>query len=170
MDGDRQAVHYGPVSVPGFQTVVHSRLGFGDTLARLQQALSAHDLWLIHEIDPQMLLARGGYDIAPARQLLFFHPRYAARLLVTDPAAVPEIPLKLVVPLMLLLDTRGHGGGANHFFAIKSARDGSIPMLGLKAGSYAPENNARGLPAFLPASSRRPARRNRRRRRVRPSR
>jgi alanine dehydrogenase len=42
---------------------------------------------------------------------------------------------------------RGHGGGADHFFAIKSARDGSIPLLGLKAGSYAPENNARGLPA-----------------------
>jgi ornithine cyclodeaminase len=42
---------------------------------------------------------------------------------------------------------RGHGGGDNHFFAIKSARDGAIPMLGLKAGSYAPANIARGLPA-----------------------
>jgi uncharacterized protein (DUF302 family) len=97
MDGDRQTVHYGPASVPGFHVVVRSKLGFADTLARLQQALAAHDLWLIHEIDPQMLLARGGYDIAPARQLLFFHPRYAARLLAVDPAAVPEIPLKLVV-------------------------------------------------------------------------
>lgn len=42
---------------------------------------------------------------------------------------------------------RGHGGGDSHFFAIKSARDGSIPMLGLKAGSYAPANIALGLPA-----------------------
>lgn len=42
---------------------------------------------------------------------------------------------------------RGHGGGENHFFAIKSARDGSIPMLGLKAGSYAPANISRDLPA-----------------------
>lgn len=42
---------------------------------------------------------------------------------------------------------RGSGGGREHFFAVKSARDGSIPVLGLKAGSYAPENHARGLPA-----------------------
>jgi alanine dehydrogenase len=42
---------------------------------------------------------------------------------------------------------RGHGGGKDHFFGIKSARDGSVPILGLKAGSYAPENHARGLEA-----------------------
>jgi len=42
---------------------------------------------------------------------------------------------------------RGRGGGDDHFFAIKSARDGSIPLLGLKAGSYAPSNRTRGLPA-----------------------
>jgi len=42
---------------------------------------------------------------------------------------------------------RGRGGGRDHFFAIKSARDASVPILGLKAGSYAPENKARGLPA-----------------------
>jgi alanine dehydrogenase len=40
---------------------------------------------------------------------------------------------------------RGHGGGKDHFFGIKSARDGSVPILGLKAGSYAPENHSRGL-------------------------
>jgi alanine dehydrogenase len=42
---------------------------------------------------------------------------------------------------------RGRGGGPEHFFAVKSAREGSIPMLGLKAGSYAPGNHARGLDA-----------------------
>lgn len=42
---------------------------------------------------------------------------------------------------------RGRGGGEDHFFAIKSARDGSVPVLGLKAGSYAPANAGRGLPA-----------------------
>lgn len=97
MDGDRQTVHYGPASRPAFQTVVPSRFGFEDTLARLREALAAQELWLIHEINPQMLLARGGYEIAPARQLFFFHARYAARLLAVDPAAVAEIPLKLVV-------------------------------------------------------------------------
>lgn len=42
---------------------------------------------------------------------------------------------------------RARGGGDQHAFGIKSARDASIPLLGLKAGSYAPENHARGLPA-----------------------
>lgn len=42
---------------------------------------------------------------------------------------------------------RGRGGGDDHFFAIKSGRVGSIPALGLKAGSYAPGNHALGLPA-----------------------
>jgi alanine dehydrogenase len=42
---------------------------------------------------------------------------------------------------------RGHGGGEQHFFAIKSARDGSVPIIGLKAGSYAPGNHAKGLAA-----------------------
>lgn len=41
----------------------------------------------------------------------------------------------------------GKGGGEDHFFAIKSARDSSLPALGLKVGSYAPANAARGLPA-----------------------
>ncbi len=42
---------------------------------------------------------------------------------------------------------RGAGGGTNHFFGIKSGREGSIPMLGLKAGSYAPDNEKLGLAA-----------------------
>jgi ornithine cyclodeaminase len=42
---------------------------------------------------------------------------------------------------------RGKGGGRDHFFGIKSARDGSSPIIGLKAGSYAPDNPSRGLPS-----------------------
>jgi ornithine cyclodeaminase len=42
---------------------------------------------------------------------------------------------------------RAVGGGPGHFFAIKSGRDGRIPMLGLKAGSYAPANQVLGLQA-----------------------
>lgn len=92
-----QAVSYGLVSSPPFQAVTVSALDFEGTLARLKQRIEAMDLWLIHEINPQMLLERGGYAIAPARQLPFFHARYAARLLEADPAAVVEIPLKLIV-------------------------------------------------------------------------
>ncbi len=92
-----QTVFSATASSPPFQAVVTSTLDFEGTLARLKQGIEAADLWLIQEIDPRMLLRRGGYLIAPARQLLFFHPRYVVRLLAADPAAVVEIPLKLVV-------------------------------------------------------------------------
>jgi len=42
---------------------------------------------------------------------------------------------------------RGTGTNPDHFFAIKSGRDSSIPLIGLKAGSYNPPNLARGMPA-----------------------
>lgn len=42
---------------------------------------------------------------------------------------------------------RGRGGGRDHTFGIKSARDGSVPILGLKVGGYAPDNHDRGLPS-----------------------
>jgi uncharacterized protein (DUF302 family) len=90
-------VEYAPASSPPFHSVVVSVLDFEATVSRLKQAITDMDLWLISEVNPQMLLERGGYAIRPARQLFFFHPRYLVRLLSADPAAVVEIPLKLVV-------------------------------------------------------------------------
>jgi uncharacterized protein (DUF302 family) len=93
-----QAVDYaGVAAAPVFQHVSVSRFSFDETIARLKRALDAEDLWLIHEIDPQMLLRKGGYRIFAVRQLLFFHPRYMARLLAVDVNALIEVPLKLVV-------------------------------------------------------------------------
>ncbi|MCB8882794.1 DUF302 domain-containing protein [Acidisoma cellulosilytica] len=97
---DLEIIVYAAPSSPSFQTIVLSAFDFEQTLDRLKQAIAAHDLWLIQEINPQMLLARGGYAIAPARQLFFFHARYVARMLTVDPAALPEIPLKFVVMQM----------------------------------------------------------------------
>jgi uncharacterized protein (DUF302 family) len=93
---DVKTVMLAAASRPSFQTVVRSVHDFDTTVACLKQAIAAHDLWLIHEIDPQMLLRRAGLDIPAARQLLFFHPRYMMRLLAIDPAAVTEVPIKLV--------------------------------------------------------------------------
>jgi uncharacterized protein (DUF302 family) len=90
-------VEYAPASSLPFQSVVVSVLDFEATIARLKQAITDMDLWLINEVNPQILLERGGYAIQPARQLFFFHPRYFVRLLGADPAALVEIPLKLVV-------------------------------------------------------------------------
>jgi uncharacterized protein (DUF302 family) len=90
-------VEYASASSPPLHSVVISVLEFEATVARLKQAITEMDLWLISEVNPQILLERGGYAILPARQLFFFHPRYLVRLLGADPAAVVEIPLKLVV-------------------------------------------------------------------------
>jgi len=88
-------VSYGELSPPPGETVAISPVDFDATIACLKHAFNTLDLWLIHEIDPQMLLVRGGYRVGKVRQLLFFHPRYAARLLEANPAALIEIPLKI---------------------------------------------------------------------------
>lgn len=77
---------------------------FDRTVIGLKEAIAARDLWLIAEIDPQMLLARAGMSIQPARQLLFFHPRYMEPLLHADTRALQEVPVKIVV----MADAAGH--------------------------------------------------------------
>lgn len=73
-----------------------SSFGFDETLERLKAKIAELELWVIHEINPQMLAERGGLRIRSARQLLFFHPRLLKQLLAVDPRALPEIPLKIV--------------------------------------------------------------------------
>ncbi len=80
-----------------FQRCRVSALPVADVVARLRKAIEAADFWVLHEIDPQMLLRRGGYAIGAARQILFFHPRLMARLLAADPAALLEAPLKFAI-------------------------------------------------------------------------
>lgn len=90
------AVTYGD-AVAAFQHARIVTLPFEEVLTRLRQAIEAAGLWVLHEIDPQKVLQRGGYDIGPARQILFFHPDLMVRLLQANPAAVLEAPLKLAV-------------------------------------------------------------------------
>lgn len=80
-----------------FQRARTCPLPVPDVVARLHEAIEASDLWVLHQIDPQMLLRNGGYAIGAARQILFFHPRLMARLLEADPAALLEAPLKFAV-------------------------------------------------------------------------
>jgi uncharacterized protein (DUF302 family) len=70
---------------------------FEEVLWRLREAIEAADLRILHEVDPQMQLRRGGYTIGAARQILFFHPRFVVRILEADHAALLEAPLKLVI-------------------------------------------------------------------------
>jgi uncharacterized protein (DUF302 family) len=77
-----------------FQRSLSCTLTVSDAVALLHDAIEAADLWVLHDIDPQALLKRGGYSIAASRQLLFFHPRFVARLLAADPAALLETPFR----------------------------------------------------------------------------
>lgn len=95
-----QRVSYGTAVEQDFQWSVDSAYDFETTLERLRQAIADNDLWVIHEINPQLLLERGGFAIHSARQLFYFHPRYVARILAIDPAALVDIPLKFVVMQM----------------------------------------------------------------------
>lgn len=72
-------------------------LPFAELAARLRTGIEAAGLWVLHEIDPQAILLRGGYDIGAARQILFFHPRVMKRLLEADAAAILEVPLKFAL-------------------------------------------------------------------------
>jgi len=93
-----QSLTYAPFAQPSPGQIHYvSALGFEPTLARLKAAIEASGLWIIHQIDPQRLLAQGGYDVLPIRQILFFHPRFAARILELSPNGLMEAPLKLVV-------------------------------------------------------------------------
>ena len=88
--------------VPGaaaaaFQRAQDCGCALTDEVAALRSAITARDLWVLHEIDPQALLRRSGMAIGPGRQILFFHLRYVARLLAADPAAIGEAPLKVVL-------------------------------------------------------------------------
>jgi len=98
------AVRYGAVgnSADTFQCTLTCKLPISDAVAQLHEAIGGAGLWTLHEIDPQALLKRGGYAIGPARQILFFHPRFLARILAADPAALLEAPLKFA-----LLETAG---------------------------------------------------------------
>jgi uncharacterized protein (DUF302 family) len=65
-----------------------------EIVPRLKVSIESAGFWILHEIDAQGLLKRGGYEIRAARQILFFHPRFMARLLRADAAALIEAPLK----------------------------------------------------------------------------
>ena len=88
---------FGAQTPAGRQVAYQSRFDVETTVARLEAAIAQADLWVLAKLDPQMLLAKGGFAIQPARQIFYFHPRYMARLLAANAAAIVEAPLKFVV-------------------------------------------------------------------------
>jgi uncharacterized protein (DUF302 family) len=80
-----------------YQNAASSTLPFEQVVERLRQAIAAADLWVLHEIDPQMIVRRDHYRLGNARQILFFHPQLLARVFSIDPALLLEAPLKFAV-------------------------------------------------------------------------
>ncbi len=90
------------VSEPGdaataFQKSRPSAAPFTEAVWRLREAIEVDDFWILQEIDAQLLLKRAGYAVGPVRQILFFHPRFMARILAADSAALLEAPLKIAI-------------------------------------------------------------------------
>ena len=70
---------------------------FDETVEILRGAIVAADMMILHEIDTQAIVARGGIEISGVRQLLYFHPRWMKIVVATAPDAVIEAPLKFVI-------------------------------------------------------------------------
>ncbi len=85
---------YGPVA---FQHHRFSTLEFADLRKRLATSIEAAGLWVLQEVDAHALLQRDAYVIGGAVQILAFHPRFMARLLAADPAALLAAPLKFAL-------------------------------------------------------------------------
>ena len=70
---------------------------FDQTVERLRAAIVTADMMVLHEIDTQAIVRRGGIEIPGVRQLLYFHPRWMKIVVETAPDAVIEAPLKWVI-------------------------------------------------------------------------
>jgi len=90
-------VAFGRASATHGHLLARTRGSIDDVIAALTRAIAAAQMLVLHAIDPQRILSAHGYQLPPARQLLLFHPRYMARLLAIDPAAIVEAPLKIAV-------------------------------------------------------------------------
>ena len=99
---DAAAVRYADAgsAAAAFGHVRTSSLPFAETVARLRDAVARAGFWVLHEIDPQAIVARGGYKIGAVRQILFFHPDQMAQVLTANPSALLEAPLKFAVIAM----------------------------------------------------------------------
>ncbi len=83
--------------LPQSNIQIASPHSFDETVERLRGAIVAADMMVLHEIDTQAIVRRGGIEIDGVRQLLYFHPRWMKIVVETAPDAVIEAPLKFVI-------------------------------------------------------------------------
>ena len=94
---ESRQISYGKNGPVAFQHHSFSTLEFADLRKRLATSIEAAGLWVLQEVDAHALLQRDAYVIGGAVQILAVHPRFMARLLAADPAALLAAPLKFAL-------------------------------------------------------------------------
>ncbi|MBC9909933.1 DUF302 domain-containing protein [Chitinophaga varians] len=99
---------------------------FDTILAAAKAAITDNGWLLLHEINPQQILAGQGYHLPATRQLFFFHPSYLHALWEQDAAAVMEAPLKLLLQELSPQQTAVRYFDIDHHFEGYTAHISSI--------------------------------------------
>jgi len=81
---------------PGIQTL-KSPDSFAGTVARLIASLEAHGIKIFSTIDQQAEAAAAGLAMPPVTLILFGSPKAGTPLMVAQPTAALDLPLKAVV-------------------------------------------------------------------------
>jgi uncharacterized protein (DUF302 family) len=97
MDADGRLNYGSPANPYSEARTLRSHREVEDCAAFLKDEIAQRDLWIVGELNPQTLASKAGITTRPARQLLFFHPRYLKIILEANPAALFEIPLKVAI-------------------------------------------------------------------------
>ncbi len=70
---------------------------FDKVVTNLKRAITGQKLVIVNEVPFQQMLAMVGLKTEQLKSFEIFHPRYGKRLYQTNPAAMIEAPLRIVV-------------------------------------------------------------------------
>lgn len=109
---------------------------FATTVARLKEALAAHNVTLFADIDQSEAAAQVGMPLRPTRLLLFGNPKGGTPVMAAYPHAALELPLRAVV----------WQDDAQHVFIDYQDVTKTLPAYGVDAQLLAP---LQPVPALL---------------------
>ena len=79
-------------------TVIETVPGpFDKVVTKLKRAITGQKLVIVKEVPFQQMLAMVGLKTEQIKSFEIFHPRYGKRLYQTNPSAMKEAPLRIVV-------------------------------------------------------------------------
>ncbi|PTR01476.1 uncharacterized protein (DUF302 family) [Mucilaginibacter yixingensis] len=78
-------------------SVYQSKYSVKNTTDRLQAALQKHNVTIYARIDQQQELQKAGYTILPMEFLLFGNPKAGGPVIIENPVAALDLPLKFMI-------------------------------------------------------------------------